>query len=49
MTRQEKERIVDDVIYMMCDGKSAKEIADALNINETAVKALESKLNITRF
>lgn len=49
MQKSEKVKVIDDIILMACDGKTVKEIAETLNVNEKAVEAVVSRLDITRF
>ena len=49
MSNSEARRIIDAIIFMVCEEKTAKEIAEALRVNEKAVKAVVSKLDIIRF
>ena len=49
MTKSEQKQIIDTIIFMTCEGKTAKEIAESLNVNEKAVEAVVGKLDIVRF
>ena len=49
MQHSEKVKLIDDIIFMTCDGKTAKEIAEVLHVNEKAVEAVVSRLDIKRF
>lgn len=41
--------IIDTIIYLMCEGNTATQIAEALQINQKAVEIVMSKLEIVRF
>ena len=49
MTNSERRQLIDAVIALIADGYTAKEIAEALRVNEKAVEAVVSKLDIIRF
>ena len=49
MPKEEKERIIDAIIFLTCEGVSVKEIAKTLRVNEKAVDIVVSKLEIVRF
>ena len=49
MTNSDKKQIIDTIIFMTCEGKTAKEIAESLRVNEKAVEAVVARLDITRF
>lgn len=44
-----KEEIIDSIIYLMCEGHTATEIAKTLRVNKKAVEIVMSKLEIVRF
>ena len=44
-----KEKIIDSIIYLMCEGHTANEIAETLCVNKKAVEIIMSKLEIVRF
>ena len=41
--------IIDAIIYLMCEGNTATQIAEALRVNQKAVELAMSKLEIVRF
>lgn len=49
MSNSEARQLIDAVIALIADGRTAKEIAETLNIKEAAVSVIESKLDIIRF
>ena len=41
--------IIDAIIYLMCEGHTATQIAETLRVNQKAVEMVMSKLEIVRF
>ena len=49
MTNSEHVDVIDKICFMLLEGKTAKEIAESLRLNEKLVKAVVNRMEITRF
>lgn len=49
MTNTEHVYAIDKIRFMLLKGKTAKELAETLRLNEKLVKAIANRMEITRF
>ena len=49
MQNSEHVYAIDKIRFMLLEGKTAKEIAETLSLNEKLVKAVANRMEITRF